>query len=106
VSSAPSSTDPLHPERYFGHAPAVEPPLDAAVQQLSNGWSIRLPVRAEEVRLEKRVVVYEEVEIRREYIEEVEHIDETVRREELNLQTHGSVEATRAMNVNDLRDRP
>jgi uncharacterized protein (TIGR02271 family) len=47
------------------------------------------------VRVEKRVVVYEEVDIRREYVEDVEHVDEQVRREELDVRPHGNVEAIR-----------
>jgi len=45
---------------------------DADIQRLDNGWRIRLPVRAENIRIEKRAVVVEEIDIRREMVEEVE----------------------------------
>ncbi|HLQ35734.1 MAG TPA: DUF2382 domain-containing protein [Chloroflexota bacterium] len=43
------------------------------------GWRIAVPVRAEEVAIEKRTVVYEEVEIRREMIEDTQPVSEDVR---------------------------
>jgi len=70
-------------------------PLEGQLERLSNGWTIRLPVRKEDVRVEKRVVVYEEVDIRREYVEDVEHVDDLVRREELEVRPRGNVEAVR-----------
>jgi len=45
---------------------------DADIQRLDNGWHVRVPVHAEEVRIEKRAVVVEEIDIRREMVEEVE----------------------------------
>ena len=35
----------------------------------AGGWSIRVPVREHNISVEKRTIVYEEVEIRREMIE-------------------------------------
>jgi uncharacterized protein (TIGR02271 family) len=64
-----------------------------------DGWSIRLPVRREEVRVEKRVVVYEEVDIRREPVEDVEHVHDTVLHEELHVQPRGDVERVPASRV-------
>lgn len=54
-------------------------PLEADIQRLANGWRIRLPIRREEITIEKRTVVFEEVEIRREQVEDVAHIEEAVR---------------------------
>ncbi|MBV8083286.1 MAG: DUF2382 domain-containing protein [Chloroflexi bacterium] len=68
-------------------------PLEGQLERMPDGWFIRLPVRKEDVRVEKRVVVYEEVDIRREYVEDVVHVDEQVRREELDVRPRGNVEA-------------
>jgi len=38
------------------------------------GWRLVIPVRREEVAVEKRTVVYEEVEIRREMVEETQRV--------------------------------
>ncbi|HVA26507.1 MAG TPA: DUF2382 domain-containing protein [Chloroflexota bacterium] len=47
--------------------------LDAQVERReAGGWRIVVPVRTEEVTAEKRTVVYEEVEIRREMLEETQ----------------------------------
>lgn len=45
--------------------------LDAQIERREEGgWRIVVPVRREDVSVEKRTVVYEEVEIRRELPEE------------------------------------
>lgn len=45
--------------------------LDAQIERTeAGGWRITLPVRREDVSVEKRTVVYEEVEIRRELLED------------------------------------
>lgn len=45
--------------------------LDAQVERRDGGgWRIVLPLRKEEIAIEKRTVVYEEVEIRREMLED------------------------------------
>ena len=77
----------------------AQPRLEASIERLCDGWCIRLPVRREDVHVDTRVVVYEEVDIRRELVEEVEHVDERVRREELDLQPRGDVEGTQPMPI-------
>ena len=48
-------------------------PLGAQVESRADGgWRIVVPVRGEEVAVEKRAVVYEELEIRREMIEDTQ----------------------------------
>ena len=45
--------------------------LDAQIERReAGGWRIVLPVRREDVSVEKRTVTYEEVEIRRELLED------------------------------------
>ncbi len=57
--------------------------LDAQVTPLDGGWTVRLPIRAEHISIEKRSVVAEEVAVRTRLTRDVERFDETVRREEL-----------------------
>jgi uncharacterized protein (TIGR02271 family) len=67
--------------------------LEASVQRTdSGGWRVRLPVRREEVCVEKVTVVTEEVDIRLERIETVDRLDADLRQEELVVDTHGDVE--------------
>ena len=66
-------------------------PLEAKVDSSFIGWTIRLPVRAEHIRLEKQPVVVEEVIIRRERRMDVVHVDETIQRERLRVETEGEV---------------
>jgi len=67
-------------------------PLEARVETSLRGTTIRLPVRAEHVTVEKRAVVVEEVHVRTAQVEEVAHLTDTVRREELRLETEGRLE--------------
>jgi len=60
---------------------------------------ISLPVRREDIRLERRVVVYEEVDVRRREVQDVEHVRDTVRREELHVQPRGDVEHVPASEI-------
>jgi stress response protein YsnF len=63
--------------------------LEARVEPepLAGGWVVRLPVRAEDVSVEKRSVVFEEVVISTRPEHDVERIDAEVRREELVVDT-------------------
>lgn len=53
--------------------------------------NINIPVKEERVNITKRPVVKEEVDIRKETHEDVEHVSEDVRREELDVDAHGDV---------------
>jgi len=64
-------------------------PLDHVVERLGRGWRVRLPVRAEQVTVNKRTFVAEEVVVRARPVEDVVRVDETVRREELRVDTSG-----------------
>ena len=67
-------------------------PLDAAMTATEDGWDIRLPLRREAVKIEKRVVVAEEVTIGRQRHTEAERVQVTVRRERLRVDTFGEAE--------------
>ena len=61
-------------------------PHEAHIDRLESGWAIRLPLRREEVRLEKRTVVGERVVIRRARVPDVERIQSNVKREQLRIE--------------------
>jgi uncharacterized protein (TIGR02271 family) len=52
---------------------------------------IRVPVRAEQVELEKRLVVREEVHIGKRAVQDTERVSDTVRRDELRVEEEGDV---------------
>ena len=70
-------------------------PLESSLQPAANGWSLSLPVRAEEVAVDKQAVVAEEVAVRPERVQDVVHVEETVQREELHVEAHGDIEVDR-----------
>ena len=62
--------------------------LEARIERTASGWSIRVPLRREEVVVEKRTVLAERVVIRRSAVEDVRHVDATVKRERLRVDSH------------------
>ena len=60
-------------------------PLEARVERAGAGWRIHLPLRAEQVRVEKHSVVAEQVVVRKRTIEDQVTVDEDLRREELDV---------------------
>jgi hypothetical protein len=79
-------------------------PLEAAIERSPRGWVIRLPVRAEELVVEKQWVVAEEVVVRTRPVEEVVEVDETVRREELKIEADDTLDVTRPTPVGQFGD--
>ena len=62
--------------------------LDARIERrAAGGWRILVPVRTEDVAVEKRTIVYEEVEIRREMLEDTRPIGLTVSAEEFRVRS-------------------
>jgi uncharacterized protein (TIGR02271 family) len=59
---------------------------ETTVEPRNPGWAARLPVRADHVEVEKQLVVYERVVVRRQTIADPQHIETTVRREELRIE--------------------
>jgi len=66
--------------------------LEADRQSLGNVLTIRLPVRAEDVTVDKQAFVTEEVAVRPSRVDDVVRIEETIRREQLRVDTRGDVE--------------
>lgn len=57
-----------------------------------SGQTISVPVHEEQVRAEKRTVVYEEVGLDKRAVQQTEHVSDTVRREELVIGKDGEVD--------------
>jgi uncharacterized protein (TIGR02271 family) len=62
--------------------------LDAHIERTANGWYIRLPLRREDVRIDKRTVVAERVVIRRASVEDVRRVEADLKRERLRVDSH------------------
>lgn len=67
-------------------------PLEAHCEGGLSGWSVRLPVRGERVIVDKCAFVHEEAVVRRVARPDAVHLDETLRREQLHVDTHGSLD--------------
>jgi stress response protein YsnF len=67
-------------------------PLEARVERTLAGVTVHLPVRAEQVAVEKQPVIVEEVVVSAARITEIERFTDTVRREELEVDTEGELE--------------
>ena len=65
-------------------------PLDARVERAGSGWRVRIPVRAEQVHVEKQSVVAEQVVVRKRTTEERARLDADLRREELEVDSDGA----------------
>jgi stress response protein YsnF len=70
-------------------------PLAAQPLRTERGWTVRLPVRAEHVWVEKRAQAVEQVTVRLRRVEDTQHRIETVRREAADVSYAGDPEATR-----------
>ncbi len=93
--SAPAVQHPAEPGRPLPLEATTEPWLGAWV----GGWAARLPLRAETITIDKQTVVVQEVAVRRRQFKEVVRPSETVRREELRLETAGELEATQPIDA-------
>lgn len=65
--------------------------LDGRIVELAEGEMIRIPLRQEQVVIEKRPVVAEELIVGKKRVEETQHFTGTVRREEPRLERRGNV---------------
>jgi uncharacterized protein (TIGR02271 family) len=66
-------------------------PIEGTPTFADNAWSVRLPVRAEQITISKQVVVRERVRLERRRVEEVARVDAVLRHEELRTTTSGAV---------------
>jgi len=77
----------------------LERSLASRFRSLQEGESIRVPLIEEEVTIQKRPVVYEEVLIGRRALAETQHVSGTVRREELRVARRGDIEVSHVRRV-------
>ena len=66
-------------------------PLETTHSASDQGWLVRLPVRAEQVRVTKEAVVRERVVIRRQMVTDVARVQAEVSRERLRVEPQGGV---------------
>jgi stress response protein YsnF len=65
---------------------AGEAALEVAVERSGQSWTIRLPLRREELRVEKRTVIAERLIIRPQVVPDVARVEANLRREELRVE--------------------
>jgi len=94
-----------HSQVHGAHTPPTRPPdesvygsgtlpLEADGRRTADGWLIRLPVRAEHVIVTREPFVRERVVLRKRMLDEVEHVEEIVRRERLRVELEEDDEHT------------
>jgi uncharacterized protein (TIGR02271 family) len=69
--------------------PVERRPAEGDIQE---GEEVRVPLREEQVRVEKQPVVTEEVTVGKQPVQETERVEGTVRREEPRVETEGDVD--------------
>jgi uncharacterized protein (TIGR02271 family) len=72
---------------------AVDRPVQPGEQVLEDDQVIRVPVREETAEVKKQARVREEIEINKQQVAEQRNVSDTVRREEIDVNTQGSVRA-------------
>ena len=81
---------PVTREEVFVERHAVNRPADRAIDDRAD-QVIEVPVREERVQLDKQAVVYEEVGVNKQQVVQNQAVSDTVRREELRVETEGNV---------------
>jgi len=64
----------------------------ASAADIRPGEEVRIPVREEQVRVEKEAVVKEEVHVGKRKVQDTEHVGGTVRKEEVRVEQEGDVD--------------
>ena len=72
---------------------AVDRPVQPGEQVLEDDQVIRVPVREETAEVQKQARVREEIEINKQQVAEQRNVSDTVRREEIDVNTQGGVQA-------------
>jgi uncharacterized protein (TIGR02271 family) len=80
-SGSPTRREEVHVDRVPVEGEASEPEI--------GDEEIRVPVTEEEIAVEKRPMVKEEVRIRKDVVEDTEVVEEDVRREEIDIDDEG-----------------
>lgn len=83
---------------------AVNRPADGSEEAFAEGDTIRVPVRSEQVEVTKEPRVVEEIEVRRTPRQETQRVEDTVRREQVNVRQSGDVNVRGGESVRDERE--
>jgi uncharacterized protein (TIGR02271 family) len=62
---------------------------EVSASGLKPGQEVRIPVREEEVNVQKETVATEEVSVGKRRVQDTKHVDETLRKEEIKVETEG-----------------
>ncbi|HEX2473866.1 MAG TPA: YsnF/AvaK domain-containing protein [Lacipirellulaceae bacterium] len=62
---------------------------EVSASSLKAGQEVRIPVRDEEVNVQKETVATEEVSVGKRRVQDTKHVDETLRKEEIKIETEG-----------------
>jgi uncharacterized protein (TIGR02271 family) len=81
---------PVSREQVYVERHAVNRPADRPIESSTN-QTIEVPVREERVEVNKQPVVYEEVGIGKRQVVQNEHVSDSVRREQLRVDSQGDV---------------
>ena len=84
---------PVTREEVYVERRAVDRPADRPIQA-GTEQTIEVPVREEQIELEKRPVVYEEVGVNKQQVVQNQQVTDTVRREELRMDKEGAVDVS------------
>jgi uncharacterized protein (TIGR02271 family) len=90
VTSEQQSVDvPVtHEEVYIERRPGSGQPSDAPIGE---GETARVPVREEQVGVNKQQVVREEVELGKRQVQDTKHVSDTVRKEQARVEREGDI---------------
>lgn len=82
-------------------------PLEVRFREATaEGFTVRLPVRAENVSVTRQAFVFEEAVLKTRTHESSKRLKDTIRREELHLETHGNVSVGGADALEETRPIP
>lgn len=83
------------------HAVCSQPASSADIR---SGDEIRIPVKEEQVRVDKQAVVTEEVKVGKRQVQDTEHVSGTVRKEKVHVEHEGDVNV-KGSNAGDTKSR-
>lgn len=83
---------------------AADIPLNGKIVELAEGETIRIPLRQEQIVIEKRPVVAEELIVGKKRVEEMQQFTDTVRREEPRVERVGNVNV-HSKGIQDITDQ-
>jgi stress response protein YsnF len=79
--------------------------LEGRVERSETGWLLRLPLRAEQVTIEREAFVVEEIAVGRVAHRETVQLEDTVRIEKLETEMTGDVAHSRGHRIGSADDR-